>query len=267
MKKKNLPKTHIVIVLDKSWSMGGGDSEAAKAKRQATLNDYNEKVSMYQAEAEKGEQEILVSLVTFNQEVEEHLWEQAATEIQTAEEEHYVPDGGTAWRDAIGHCILKANETIVPHLGEKDAVLLIVISDGEENSSQHVSEERLANLCDEFQKTGKCTITYMGANQDVKKIAKKLHIPVANCAVWSNKNSRSYDHAYGSHNARMARYLSARSAVPSVTSCSDFCSDDASVADYTDVGDVPPVTAKDAKSESVVRKSATNSSWIASKTG
>ena len=55
--------------------------------------------------------------------------------------------------------------------------LVIIMSDGEENSSIKVSSKELAEKIQKFQATGRWTFTYIGSNQDLSKIQQVLNIP------------------------------------------------------------------------------------------
>ena len=168
--------TYVAIVLDKSGSM-------ASTKDQ-TIQGYNEQVQQIRKNAK--DQKTFVSLVTFSSDVYEHLWNEPAEQLQEASAEDYIPDGTTAMRDAIGYTVQKLTKT-----AEKDAnnaFLVIIISDGAENSSQHVTKPALKELVEGRQAQGNWTFTYMGCSEDeVRRVAQETAIPIANMAVWENR--------------------------------------------------------------------------------
>jgi len=121
-------KTHVIVVLDKSSSM--------QSCFNATLNDYNELVSMCQDRSKEKDHQITCSLVTFNHDVTEHFWQSPVEDLKPATEQDYVCSGCTALNDAVGWAYSKALEGIVPNMEEKDAILIHILTDGMENSSK-----------------------------------------------------------------------------------------------------------------------------------
>lgn len=174
------PITHTILILDQSGSM-----EITKAQ---TVQGFNEKIQQARIANESGEQEVFVSLITFNGDVYEHFWCCPATEISLATVEQYECGGSTAFRDALGYAIekmLATTDSDNPNV----SYFVEMISDGEENASKHftVYDSKLQVLIDKVQATKRWTITYMGCDKKyVEKVAKETHIPLANCAVWRN---------------------------------------------------------------------------------
>jgi len=70
----------------------------------------------------------------------------------------YRPDCMTALRDAMGHVL----ERIEQEREETSTVLLIVMTDGEENASTTISPLQLKRKLEDF----RGEVTYMGSNQD-----------------------------------------------------------------------------------------------------
>ena len=222
-KKKDDPlNTYVAIVLDKSGSM-------ASTKDQ-TIQGYNEQVQQIRKNAK--DQKTFVSLVTFSSDVYEHLWNEPAEQLQEASAEDYIPDGTTAMRDAIGYTVQKLTKT-----AEKDAnnaFLVIIISDGAENSSQHVTKPALKELVEGRQAQGNWTFTYMGCSEDeVRRVAQETALPIANMAVWENRTVKGTKRAMHRNAENVGKYLRARSAT-GASATANFASDDVlCCADYT----------------------------------
>jgi hypothetical protein len=229
----NKPKTHVVILLDSSYSMGGGaeHNERQRLKKEATLNDFNEKVSMYKEIDEEDGQEILCSLVTFNNHYDIHMWNKPAKELNLAKDEDYMPNGGTAMWNAVGYTLSKIEEEVVPVLEEQDAVLVIVISDGEDNVAGQFRQHDVQTISKRLQATDQVTITYMGACQDVTKVARDMAIPLANAAQFSAEEGKDFKVAYDAQNKNSRSYFNLRK--KGTRSIRSFCSKDNKVADYT----------------------------------
>lgn len=236
MKTKNKDKkmsmiTRVLMILDQSGSMGGTKAQAVQG--------YNEQVQQMKLNSKT--QKILASLITFNGEVFEHMWDVPAEELTEASAEDYRTEGSTAMRDAVGYGIEKLQKTADPN--EKDvAYLVVIISDGEENASSHYSESALRELKDSVDRTGKWTFTYMGCDEKyLKKVAHEMNIPISNVAKWSN--SRPELAAKGMHQnaVKMRSYYSARAG--GQTTNSNVYSEKLCMADFTkdEVADEPAV--------------------------
>lgn len=239
MSKKT--KTYVAIVLDRSGSMHTISEEAVAG--------YNEHIRKFKENTE--EQDVKVSLVTFNSDVFEHYWLENVENVETANQADYNPDGLTAMLDAMGYTIDKLEESTNPN-DEDNAYLVITISDGRENASKHVSRSHLASRISALQKTGRWTFTYMGCSaSDLEEVARSTGIPLANCAMWSNATKGTANAAYGASASAADKYLKHRVRAAKAggvargihTSSLNFYSDDAAkCADFTaPVGDADPI--------------------------
>lgn len=79
----------------------------------------------------------------------------------------YLPQDMTPMRDGIGRALTIGQSL---ELGEQDAVLLIVLTDGMENASREWTPEQLVTKIRELRSTDKWTIQVMGANIDFEDI-------------------------------------------------------------------------------------------------
>jgi len=121
-------KTHSVIILDRSGSMN--------SCKKSAVDCYNEHAQMFLQEGTNEDLETDVSLITFNNEVYEHLWCEPSDKIEMATVESYQPMGGTSVKDAIGYVIDKFQS--MPDANDPNtAYLVIVVTDGETNSDKH----------------------------------------------------------------------------------------------------------------------------------
>ena len=177
MEKK--PKTRMAVILDKSGSMATTKSQAVEG-----LNE-----QIQQAREHAKEHDLRCSLVTFNGEVFEHLWDVPAEKLIEAKPEDYNPNGSTAWLDAVGYTIQKLLSTEGPEDAET-AYLVYVISDGQTNADMHYNGEALKELIEGCMATKRWTITYMGHNaRYLQEVARQTGVPLTNCAAWSNKSA------------------------------------------------------------------------------
>lgn len=91
--------------------------------------------------------------------------------IQNLKDDDYRPGGCTPLYDAMGlslnylqHCVR-----------DEDVVLVTIITDGYENSSNEYSGQAIKTLVEKLREKG-WTFAYIGANQDAVEVAKGLNI-------------------------------------------------------------------------------------------
>lgn len=202
MQKQEL-KTHVVLVLDKSSSMC--------SIRDATITGFNEQVDQMRVNAK--DQQIKVSLITFNGSVFEHFWGVDVENLQKISKEDYYTNGSTAMYDALGHAL----EKLLKEDDNETSYLATVISDGESNSDVKYGSncrplpnfKTLRKACDE---TGRFTITYMGCSEaSLDKVAKDAGIIRSNMAVFKSANVDEAKASYAANNVCTQGYFSARS--------------------------------------------------------
>ena len=124
MKKNSLK---IVFVIDESGSMSGSESDVIGG-----FNGYVDKVR------KDNPGEVVVSLYKFSDSVERVVANKKISAIKKLTEEDYVPGGFTALYDAIGQAVTDADGEVAALTGEgkPDAVLFVIITDGQENASR-----------------------------------------------------------------------------------------------------------------------------------
>jgi hypothetical protein len=189
-------KTKVTIILDRSGSMW--------SCRDETVIGYNEHVQQFQEDCE--EQNIEVSLLTFNGNVFEQFWAKPAAELQEAEIESFQPGGATALRDAVGYAIDKHNA----ELDTDAAYLLIVISDGQENKSQQYSPAVISELLEGCEKSGRWTITYMGCKKEDLVGSGMETLSFGNVATWDNKSKKAAARGMAASKMAAKKYMAAR---------------------------------------------------------
>ena len=156
----------LVLVLDESGSMG--------VVRDATIEGVNSYLNSLEGE-------IYVSVVKFNT---EHLPLYSGLLLVDAprlDYDNYHPNGGTALYDALKWAM--ENVTLLSH---HDKVLIVVVTDGEDNSSRLTTKDRIIELIKEKESMNNWTFVYLGANQNAWKFANQMGFNVG--------NTLSYDH-------------------------------------------------------------------------
>lgn len=146
-------KTYIAFVLDKSGSM--------ETIREATISSFNEQLQEHRKHGSKGG-ETFLSLIQFSGQVEETFFNVPLDEIAgELDKEQYAPNGGTAMYDAIGYTLNKLQRWDEP--GDV-GFLVIVLSDGQENSSKKYDGRQISSLRKELEGTGRWTFQYIGCD-------------------------------------------------------------------------------------------------------
>lgn len=199
-------KRHVCIILDMSGSMS--------SNKDVTISGVNEQIQQMKTDCGKNDQEIYFSLITFNGEVFETTWEQPVDEtIKEITDKNYTPNGGTALNDAMGYALTKLSKISAK---ENDSFLVILVSDGHENSSTEFDAQKIGSLKKELEQSSKWTFTYMGCSEEnVAKVASDYGLAARNCAVWSNNTSEGTSRAMRNSKKALSNFLRCNSAVAS----------------------------------------------------
>lgn len=94
----------------------------------------------------------------------------------------FVPRGSTALLDAIGKTIddIGARLSQTPERERPGKVILAILTDGEENSSEVYTPEKVESMLRHQQEKYQWEVVFLAANQDAIMAAKKLAIPSEN---------------------------------------------------------------------------------------
>ncbi|MDR1593388.1 MAG: VWA domain-containing protein [Prevotellaceae bacterium] len=154
-----------LIILDESGSM-------SSIKQQA-INGFNETVqTIVSATIKHPEQTHFVSLVTFNGNGIKTVYDRKeAKTVCELDDKTYSPNCNTPLYDAMGSALTN----LVKNVETEDKVLVTIITDGEENASVEYSGKAIKALVEELRAKG-WVFAYIGANQDVEKVAATISI-------------------------------------------------------------------------------------------
>lgn len=146
--------THILAIVDRSGSMGygGADKEMTNA------------LNIFFKEQAKIEGKCLVDYVQFDTEYEKVYDDRHIVEAEAVIE----PRGGTALVDAIGRGTKDLGRKLAK-LREVDrpgTVIVVVVTDGGENSSREFSAEQVKAMVEEQQGKWNWDYVFLGANID-----------------------------------------------------------------------------------------------------
>ena len=168
-REKDETRIYNLIILDESGSMS--------SIREQALSGANETLQTIRtAQQENPDDHQMISFVTFDTGARRPFVRalieceriEAVSDISPAQ---YQPYGGTPLYDAMGLSITALKDLVK----EGDHVLVTVITDGFENSSNIYTAEMIKELVESLTNQG-WVFTYIGANQDSKQTASGLGI-------------------------------------------------------------------------------------------
>jgi len=191
--------THVALILDKSSSMGAAWDEA--------ISGFNEQLLVLKNQANP-EHKILATLIQFNGSVEVTYTESNIYDVAPLTKQTYIPDGTTAMYDAVGQGI---NILSSIELGTEDAILVVVVTDGAENSSRTFNQEQIASLIKEKEATERWTFVYLVANQDEVLLQKRLNLSAGNVMRYTS-DAAGTTMGLNATNASTSAYFNARNA-------------------------------------------------------
>ena len=166
MQKKNSKQVHNLIIVDESGSMSIIHKQAFSGMNE-TLQTIKQMQEKYP------DQKQYVTLLTFDTgHTKWHYDNTPANKTQDLGWKDYNPGGGTPLYDAIGKGISKVNANVT----EGDHVLVTIITDGEENSSEEWTLKMVRNMIEKL-KSQNWTFTLIGTdNLDVESMAHSFAI-------------------------------------------------------------------------------------------
>lgn len=162
--KKNL--TELVMILDRSGSMGGLESD--------TIGGYN---SMLKKQGET-EGEVLVSTVLFDDRSEVLFDRVPLEELPQMTDKEYYVRGCTALLDAVGEAIRHIGN-VHKYAREEDRpekTIFVITTDGLENASREYSYDRVKRMVERQKEKYGWEFLFLGANIDAIETAGKFGI-------------------------------------------------------------------------------------------
>ena len=182
---KNLVKykKDITIILDSSGSMN--------EIRTATIDGFNTFIN----EQKNTNEELCVSLIKFSDKWETIFDMENINEIGILDKEKYRPSGQTALFDTIGYTI----NSIGKRLSDTDLslrpenVIVVVITDGEENSSLTYSLEQINSMIKHQTDVYKWSFVFIGSKQDAFKNGSQMGFEKGNILMASSSPEATCD--------------------------------------------------------------------------
>lgn len=166
-------KTLICLILDRSGSMSGREADVIGG------------VNTFIEEQKKLPDPASICFVRFDTGGVERfrpLTELAACPPLTKDD--YVPRGGTPLLDAVGQTTVQLDEDWKTE--RPDRATVVIVTDGQENSSVEYTKEKVKALITSREASGKWAFIYLGANVDAFAEAGSMGINLANTAGYQN---------------------------------------------------------------------------------
>jgi hypothetical protein len=166
--------SEIAFVLDRSGSM--------ESCREAAIEGFNS----FLQEQQRTEGLAKLTLILFDDEYLAPIDALPVAEILPLDNDSYVPRGSTALLDAIGRTIdeLGARLVSLPEQDRPMQVIVAILTDGLENSSQNYTWRQIADAIKQQSEQYRWTFLFLGANQDAIATAAQMNITAANAAAY-----------------------------------------------------------------------------------
>jgi uncharacterized protein YegL len=197
---KKKPKVFVSFVLDESSSMGTGQG--------AVVSGMNEQIQTLKKRFEDGSVEPVITFVKFSDNVISMYEGRPLSDLQEIKANDYRPNGMTALYDAVGYTI-DTVEKLEGINDEGNSSLLIVITDGEENSSRKYNSSQISEKIKTLNASGKWTVTYIGPKSvDLSVMSKTTNISYGNMYKADFSDSFGFRTAFNTLNASVGNYYS-----------------------------------------------------------
>jgi uncharacterized protein YegL len=196
-------KTEVIFVIDGSGSMG------------TKANDVRGGFNTYVDELRKNKKaDYSLSAIVFNTSVFPLFSQKDLKDVPELTTQNYVPGGGTALYDAIGAALDEIKDVSTKFCSvcgtkrnnghkfcaqcggkldnEKSTYLLIIMTDGEENSSKTYRKHHIAQKIKDKEAQGNWTVVYLGANQDAMAEGTAMGVQVGNTLTYDVTDTKTY---------------------------------------------------------------------------
>lgn len=178
-KKKLQLVNRFMFVLDRSGSM--------RSLHESLIKALNDNIETIRKEWQKTGQSSYVSIVTFDDRVEEVCTDVHANSIGlfTTDDHRFFARGNTSLLDATGVSISKLRDLNRDADRLVDAAYVVmVITDGAENSSRTWSARALNELMNSVQSTDRWTLTFLLSKNSKAEFCRTYGVPAGNVAEW-----------------------------------------------------------------------------------
>jgi uncharacterized protein YegL len=171
----------IVFIIDESGSMQGSNSDV--------IGGFNSFIDRQKSE---NTGKITVSLYKFNNLVTRVINNKPAAKVRNLTNEDYTPSGFTALYDAIGQAIHETDKQLSaqPEKERPDKVMIVIITDGQENASKEFSSVALKSMISTHEDLLKWNFIFLGSGLEDFKDAESLGLKYrANAPAYKLKSN------------------------------------------------------------------------------
>lgn len=175
--------TDIIFVLDKSGSMQGYEKD--------TIGGFNTIL----AENKNRPENVYITTILFDSKVHKLHNRVDINKIKDLTANDYFASGNTALLDAVGSAIIDGHKPNSPYKN----VMMVIITDGEENSSREYSLDTVKSLINSAEKEKGWEFVFLGANIDAIGAAESIGIKSSNSTQYI-QDAKGYENAYESVN-------------------------------------------------------------------
>jgi uncharacterized protein YegL len=175
-------KTIYHFVIDQSGSMSGSEGP--------TIEGFNSQLNtLKQLKLEHPENEYIVSVTFFEDEVMNIVKFAPIEQIQMLSRDNYRPGGLTALLDGIGKSIESIRRNYDQEIRQDLAsVVMVILTDGGENASKFYTRNLISEMIKELDATGKWTFSFLGADLDAVQASDNLNIRRENIISFNKEN-------------------------------------------------------------------------------
>ncbi len=188
---------HVAFVLDKSGSMAHLVDPVV-----AGFDEY-----VGELRTEPGE--TLLTLTMFDTVFRHVHVARRLAEVPSLADTGYEPGGMTALFDAVAHAILETDRGLTAAGRADEKVLVVVMTDGQENSSTDYDAETIAKLVAEYDARPNWTFVYLGAAhgtlEDARAAAGKIAFTRENTMRWTADRASARKSMHSLAHASLAR--------------------------------------------------------------
>jgi len=181
--------TYYQFILDASGSMSNC--------RHETLQNLNLHLKTIQnLQIEFPEQIFKVSLTLFNTRLSQKWQYKSPLDVSPLSLDDYNTEGSTALLDAIGTQIHEIQHKFGDQMESNEAtVVMVILTDGEENSSRFYDFPFISKTIKRLEKTGKWTFTFLGTDIDAFHVGEMLSIKRENTLQFDKREmGRTFNH-------------------------------------------------------------------------
>ena len=168
--------TDITIILDRSGSM--------EYIKESTIKGFNSFVK----EQQNSDVDVKLTLVQFDHDYQVLYENIDIREVKKLTQKTFEPRGSTALLDAIGVTInnIKNRIKLTPNNQKPDKVLVVIITDGEENSSNKYSREKIFKKISKRENKDSWSFVFIGSNQDAIAVGSSFGIDAKRSLTFAN---------------------------------------------------------------------------------